>query len=322
MALTARDRVLVAVPMFHANAWGLPFAAPAVGAGLILPGRATDGASLARLIQQHEATVAVGVPTVWLGLLDHLDAVGGETPSLQRIIIGGSSCPDALLRRMESRLGVVVQTSWGMTELSPHGHACHRPYPIPAGRIASGRPAMGLDMLLTDAAGTPLPDQRNSRRSSQGAGRPSVVRHYYGAAADARHRCRRLVRHGRPRQSSTRAGTLTLAGRSKDLIKSGGEWINPVEIEDIIGADAGHRSGRRHRPFRSANGASVPCWWSNRRQGHAARGPCALTERSLKGRVADWWIPDRDGPGSRPCLWPSTGKIDKTRASRSCTAAA
>ncbi|MGQ3152650.1 AMP-binding protein, partial [Brevundimonas mediterranea] len=81
MALTAEDAVLVAVPMFHANAWGLPFAAPAVGASLILPGRVTDGASLCGLIQRHAATVAVGVPTVWMGLLDHLDATGQETPS-------------------------------------------------------------------------------------------------------------------------------------------------------------------------------------------------------------------------------------------------
>ncbi|RYR80731.1 AMP-dependent synthetase, partial [Staphylococcus pseudintermedius] len=113
--------VLVAVPMFHANAWGLPFAGPAVGANLVLPGRVTDGESLARLINTHCVTVAVGVPTVWLGLLDHLDATGEDVPSLKRVMIGGSSCPDALLKRMESRFHATVQTSWGMTELSPQG---------------------------------------------------------------------------------------------------------------------------------------------------------------------------------------------------------
>ncbi len=112
---------LIAVPMFHANGWGLPFAAPAVGAKLVLPGRHTDGASLATLIREEGVTVAAGVQTVWLGVIDHLDAIGGELPDLKRVLIGGSKCPDALIQRMEKRLGVQVQTSWGMTELSPLG---------------------------------------------------------------------------------------------------------------------------------------------------------------------------------------------------------
>ena len=107
--------------MFHANGWGLPFAAPAAGAKLVLPGRHTDGASLARLMRDEGVTIAVGVQTVWLGVVDHLDATGGDLPGLERILIGGSSCPEALIRRMEERLGARVQTSWGMTELSPIG---------------------------------------------------------------------------------------------------------------------------------------------------------------------------------------------------------
>src|SRR5579875_3481669 len=105
-ALTAADALLVAVPMFHANGWGLPFAAPAVGAKLVLPGRQTDGASLARLMREEAVTIAAGVQTVWLGLLDHLDATGGELPALERVLIGGASCPDSLIRRLEQRLGV------------------------------------------------------------------------------------------------------------------------------------------------------------------------------------------------------------------------
>jgi fatty-acyl-CoA synthase len=120
-ALTGADCVLVAVPMFHANGWGLPFAAPAVGAKLVLPGRHTDGASLAALMRNEGVTLAVGVQTVWLGVMEHLDATGGDLPDLKRVTIGGSSCPDALIRRMEARLGATVQTSWGMTELSPLG---------------------------------------------------------------------------------------------------------------------------------------------------------------------------------------------------------
>ncbi|MFN4098075.1 MAG: AMP-binding protein, partial [Sphingomonas sp.] len=115
MAITAQDAVLAVVPMFHANAWGLPFAAPAVGAKLVLPGRRSDGASLARLIAEENVTVAVGVPTVWLGLMEYLDETGTRLPSLKRIIVGGAPMPPALMARLERDLGVIVQTSWGMT---------------------------------------------------------------------------------------------------------------------------------------------------------------------------------------------------------------
>lgn len=112
IALTGSDVLLIGVPMFHANAWGLPFAAPAVGAKLVLPGRHTDGASLAAIMRDERVSVAAGIQTLWLGLLDHLDTVNGELPDLRRVLIGGSNCPDALIRRMEQRLGARVQTSW------------------------------------------------------------------------------------------------------------------------------------------------------------------------------------------------------------------
>ncbi|HEY0106386.1 MAG TPA: AMP-binding protein, partial [Rhizomicrobium sp.] len=141
IALTSADCVLAAVPMFHANGWGLPFAAPAVGAKLVLPGRHLDGARLAALIRDEGVTVAAGVQTVWQGLLDHLDVAGGEVPTLERIIIGGSTCPDALIDRMETRLKARVQTSWGMTELSPLGTVAA---PRGAQRaVASGRTPFG-----------------------------------------------------------------------------------------------------------------------------------------------------------------------------------
>ena len=105
IALSGHDVLLIAVPMFHANAWGLPFAAPAVGAKLVLPGRHTDGASLAAIMRDEAVTVAAGIQTLWLGVLDHLDAVGGDLPALKRVLIGGANCPDALIRRMEAALG-------------------------------------------------------------------------------------------------------------------------------------------------------------------------------------------------------------------------
>ncbi|MFC5345614.1 AMP-binding protein [Brevundimonas staleyi] len=304
-ALTADDGVLVAVPMFHANAWGLPFAAPAVGADLILPGRATDGASLARLITDHMVTVAVGVPTVWLGLLDHLDAAGGETPSLQRIIIGGSSCPDSLLRRMEERLGATVQTSWGMTELSPLGAVSPRSNKPGAAR-GSGRPPMGLDLRLTDADNVALPDQRNTVGHLKVRGQ-SVVNAYFGAEtpavdADGWFDTGDLA-------SLDDAGNLTLAGRSKDLIKSGGEWINPVEIEEIVGSlpSVG---------LVAVIGRADPKWGERPLMViEPVRGQDideADVKATLKGLVADWWIPDHIVRVETMPL-AATGKINKTQ---------
>ena len=303
LALTSDDAVLVAVPMFHANAWGLPFAAPAVGASLILPGRATDGASLADLINRHGATVAVGVPTVWMGLLDHLDETDGETPGLQRVIIGGSSCPDTLLKRMERRLGVTVQTSWGMTELSPQGTMSPRS-DRPGAARGAGRPPMGIDLLLTDAEGTALPEQRNAEGHLKVRGH-SVVQRYYGSDESA------LDADGWFDTGDLAViddeGNLTLAGRSKDLIKSGGEWINPVEIEEIVGA-------------LPAVGLVAVIGKTDARWGERplmviepARGR-SITEAeiraALQGQVADWWIPERVVQVEAMPL-AATGKINK-----------
>jgi acyl-CoA synthetase (AMP-forming)/AMP-acid ligase II len=303
LGLTAGDAILVAVPMFHANAWGIPFAAPAVGASMVLPGRVTDGAALARLINTHGVTVATGVPTVWIGLLDHLDATGGDVPSLKRIISGGAGCPEALLQRMEDRLGVTVQTSWGMTELSPLG-AISPPTSRTRAAKASGRVPMGIDLQLSDAEGSVLSDQRNVVGHLKVRGH-SVVRQYLGAAEPA------LDAEGWFDTGDLALiddeGNLTIAGRSKDLIKSGGEWINPGEIEAIVGAipSIGQVAviGR------------VDLKWGERplmviepRQGQTIVDADVVA--SLKGRVADWWIPDQIVTVAAMPL-AATGKINK-----------
>lgn len=304
LALTAEDAILAAVPMFHANAWGIPFAAPAVGASMVLPGRVTDGAALAGLINRHSVTVATGVPTVWIGLLDHLDATGGDVPSLRRIAIGGASCPDALLHRMEDRLGVTVQTSWGMTELSPLG-AISPPSSRPRAARASGQIAMGLDLRLTDAEGAVLPEQRNVVGHLKVRG-PSVVRRYLDAAEPA------IDAEGWFDTGDLALvdddGALTIAGRSKDLIKSGGEWINPVEIETIIG-------GMPSIGLVAVIGRTDPKWGERPlmviepRQGETVEDSAVIA--ALKGKVADWWIPDRIVTVAAMPL-AATGKINKT----------
>ncbi|SFP57900.1 AMP-binding protein [Sphingomonas rubra] len=303
VGLTARDVLLLAVPMFHANGWGLPFAAPAAGTKLVLPGRHLDGASLARLIRDEGVTVAVGVQTVWLGLVDHLDRTGEDLPGLERVIIGGSSCPDALLERLRTRLGARVQTSWGMTELSPIGTMA--PATAPPGPSGSaGRPPVGLDLKLTDADGRTLAEQRGTLGHLKVRG-ASVLDRYYGAEEDA------LDADGYfdtgDLATIDAAGNLSICGRAKDLIKSGGEWINPAEIEAIVGA---HPSVRHVAVI-----ARPDPRWGERPvlviEGEAAEEP-GLLLGLLRGKVADWWIPDQVATvGAMPLA--ATGKIDKQR---------
>ncbi len=301
MALTDREAVLVAVPMFHANGWGLPFAAPAAGAKLVLPGRGLDGASLAGLIRDEGVTLGVGVQTVWLGLADQLDAAGGALPTLERVLIGGSSCPDALLRRLEDRLGCKVQTSWGMTELSPTGTVAPL-HGLDDGR-ASGRPPIGLDLKLTDAEGNTLPVQRDILGHLKVRGQ-SVIDRYFGAAESALD-AEGYFDTGDLAMIDAR-GNLTICGRAKDLIKSGGEWINPTEIEAIVGA---------HPAVRHVAVIGRPdVKWGERpvliveTDGEDPRALLGL----LHGKVADWWIPAEVAEIDAMPL-AASGKIDKQR---------
>jgi len=304
VALTADDTLLIAVPLFHANGWGLPFAVPAVGARMVLPGRSVEPPHLKALIEQEGVTVAAGVPTVWLGLIDLLEAQGAHLPSLQRIIVGGSHCPDTLLQRIEGRLGIRVQTSWGMTELSPLGTITPPQSKRGSGPRASGRPPMGLDLKLVDADGTTLPSQRGVVGRLRVRG-PSAAERYFGDDSSA------LDSEGYLDTGDLglidSAGNLTIAGRVKDLIKSGGEWINPKEMEDIVGslpsvalvaviARADQKWGER------------PVLVVEPQRDHAPSESQIL--ESLRGKVPDWWLPDQVVLLEQMPL-AATGKIDK-----------
>ena len=293
-AITASDTVMPVVPMFHANAWGLPFACPAVGAKLVLPGRQADGASLARLIAEEGVTIAVGVPTVWLGLMDHLDATGGDLPSLERIMVGGAPMAQSLMDRIEA-LGIAVQTTWGMTELSPLGTATP-PNADNRDPRSSGSPAIGVDLRLCDAEGTPLSKQREVEGHLwvRGQDEPATRDGWFDTGDLAR---------------IERDGTVRITGRSKDLIKSGGEWINPGEIETIISALPSVSQS-------AVIGRSDPKWGERPlllvefREGFAPSDEDLLGE--LKGKVASWWIP-QEVVRLRAMPLAPTGKIDKLR---------
>ncbi|MBX3565536.1 MAG: AMP-binding protein [Sphingomonas sp.] len=305
MAFTARDSVLAAVPMFHANAWGLPFALPAVGGKLVLPGRVTDGASLARLINAEGVTVGVGVPTVWLGLVEHLDAAGGEVPTLERVIMGGAPLPPALMKRVEKRLGVTVQTSWGMTELSPSG-TVSRPNDPARKAALSGRPAVGVDLLLTDADGRALPEQRGVEGHLRVRG-AAVVDRYFGHSEKATDADGWFTTGDLARIEPD--GSLMITGRAKDLIKSGGEWINPAEIEAVVGSIP-------QVSLAAVIGRSDPKWGERPILLVEMREREDLSDEALlaplKDRVAPWWIPDAVVRVDTMPLAP-TGKIDKMR---------
>jgi acyl-CoA synthetase (AMP-forming)/AMP-acid ligase II len=301
--ITSQDVVMPVVPMFHANAWGLPFAVPAAGAKLVLPGRDLDGASLARLVAAEEVTIAVGVPTVWLGLCDHVDATGMTLPSLKRIIVGGASMPPALMERIEGQLGIPVQTSWGMTELSPVGTFGVLSAPTRDAAI-SGRPALGMDLMLMDESGAPLPEQRDveGRLYVRGG---AVIDRYFGLDHTATNQDGWFDTGDLAKID--RQGNLMITGRAKDLIKSGGEWINPAEIEAVVCA-------LPQVSLAAVIGRSDVKWGERPLLLVELREHQEITDQellgSLRGQVASWWIPDAV---VRVAAMPrgSTGKIDK-----------
>ena len=305
MAISGADSVLAVVPMFHANAWGLPFAVPAVGARLVLPGRHSDGAHLARLIESEAVTIGVGVPTVWLGLVEHLEASGRQLPSLRRIIMGGAPLAPALMERIERRLDVKVQTSWGMTELSPSG-TVSRYYDPARSAAASGRPAVGVDLLITDADGLPLREQRDVEGHLRVRG-AAVIARYFGEEALATDAGGWFPTGDLARIDAE--GNLIIAGRAKDLIKSGGEWINPAEIEAVVGA-------LPEVSLAAVIGRSDPKWGERPILLVEMRGDRPISDEALlaplQGRVASWWIPDEVVRLPRMPLAP-TCKIDKMR---------
>jgi len=305
MAISARDSVLAVVPMFHANAWGVPFATPAAGSKLVLPGRQLDGRSLATLINSEGVTVGVGIATVWLGLVEYIDQVGDELPTLERLIVGGAPLPPALMERIERRLGVIIQTSWGMTELSPSGTVSPIYAPTRSAHL-SGRPGVGIDLLLTDNEGRPLPEQRGVEGQLRVRG-AAVIERYFGEEQSATDADGWFPTGDLARIDA--GGHLIITGRAKDLIKSGGEWINPAEIEAVV-------STLPEVSLAAVIGRPHPKWGERPILLVETRGREPVSDDALlaplRGKVAPWWIPDEIIRLQRMPL-STTGKIDKLR---------
>ncbi len=240
VGISMRDSILPVVPMFHVNAWGIPYAAAMSGAKLVFPGPKLDGASLHELFVGEGVTLSLGVPTVWLGLLQYLEQTGKRLDGLQRVTVGGSAVPRSMIETFEEKYGVACIHGWGMTEMSPVGSLA-LPKAKHAGRPKSeqlavkskqGIPLFGVDMKVVRADGTPAPNDGASSGELYVRG-PCIASAYYNddeASAEA------FDAEGwfKTGDVSTidQDGYMTIVDRSKDVIKSGGEWISSIDVEN------------------------------------------------------------------------------------------
>lgn len=294
MCLSARDSVLPVVPMFHVNAWGIPYSACAVGCKLVLPGPALDGKSVYELLSSEGVSFAAGVPTVWQMLLTHMGQHDLKLPQLQRTVIGGSACPPAMIRAFRERYGVEVLHAWGMTELSPLGTLCtlknqHLSRPESEQmqiRLKQGRAIFGIDMKVVDANGDELPWDGRSAGELLVKG-PWVVRDYFRGEGPPP-----LLDGWFPTGDVATIdadGFMQITDRSKDVIKSGGEWIGSIDVENIAMA---------HPAVLMAACVGVPHpKWDERPVVVVVKKPGQeLTREQLldfyAGKIAKWQIPD------------------------------
>jgi fatty-acyl-CoA synthase len=236
MGISERDRVLPVVPMFHANAWGLAYAALLAGADLVMPDKFMIPAAIAALIETEKVTLGAGVPTIWGGLLAHLRSAGGDVSSLRYLVCGGSALPESMMRAYEAEFGVTMLHAWGMTELSPLGSLAHPPVGV-AGeeeweyRTSQGRLFCTVEGRLTGDNGTALPADGKAVGELEVRG-PWITGSYYKDPAPEKFHDGWL-RTGDVGTLDDR-GFLRLTDRAKDVIKSGGEWISSMELENLL----------------------------------------------------------------------------------------
>jgi fatty-acyl-CoA synthase len=313
MDVGARDVVMPVVPMFHANCWGLALTSPIAGATMAMPGSKLDGASIYEMLDTCRVSFTAAVPTVWLMLLQHLEANNLKLPYLKKVVIGGSACPRAMAQKFQDVYGVEVIHAWGMTEMSPLG-TLGSLKPEYAGlkgearldvQQKQGHSPFCVEMKITDDAGKPMPWDGKTFGRLKVRG-PAVARRYFKDDTDI------LDDEGffdtGDVGTMDRYGYLNITDRSKDVIKSGGEWISSIELENLA---VGHPKvaeaaviGVRHPK------------WSERpllvivlKEGQTASKDELLA--FLDGKIADWWLPD-DVVFVREIPHTATGKILKT----------
>jgi len=287
--------VLPIVPMFHVNAWGIPYSAPMVGAKLVLPGAGLDPASLYALFEQERVDCSSGVPTVWLGLIAYLKENGLRLSTLKRTIIGGSACPPAMIRTLRDDFGITVAHGWGMTEMSPVGtinapkarHAGEDDEAAVALAARQGRPLFGVELKTVDADGAELPHDGVSAGTVLVRGPWILARYYQDEGGDP------LTADGWLPTGDVGTvdddGYLTITDRTKDMIKSGGEWISSIELENIAIGHPGVAEA-------AAIGVPHPRWNERPLLVVVKRAGAAVERAELlafyEGKVAKWARPD------------------------------
>jgi fatty-acyl-CoA synthase len=291
-SLTEHDSVLPIVPMFHAMAWGLPYAAWMAGAGLVMPGRFLQAEPLCRLIAGERPTISAGVPTIWNEILRHAESHPVDFSSLRQVVSGGSAVPRKLMEEFQARHGVRITQAWGMTETSPLGAMGYPPRGIAPEqemdwRSKTGRVMAGVDFRIVDEAGKVLPWDGKAIGEIEVRGPWITGAYYLDAAPEKFHDG--WLRTGDVGMIDPR-GYVQITDRAKDVIKSGGEWISSVELENEIMA---------HPEVIEAAVIGVPDEkWEERPlacvvlEEGAAANPDGLSA-FLADRVARWWVPER-----------------------------
>ncbi|MDB5454291.1 MAG: fatty-acyl-CoA synthase [Caulobacteraceae bacterium] len=311
--LSIREIILPVVPLFHANAWGLAFDCPAIGAKMVMPGAKLDGASIYELMETEGVTFSAGVPTVWQMLLQHVDANNLKFSTLKRLVVGGSALPEAILRGFHDRYGVEVIAAWGMTETSPLGtmskltpELAAQPYDeqVPY-RLKGGRPPLGVELKITDDAGVRLPNDGVTFGRLKIKGMFIAREYFKGEGGDI------LDDEGFFDTGDVATldanGFMSITDRAKDVIKSGGEWISSIEIENIA-------CGHPKAAMAAVVGVPHPKWDERPlllvklREGETATPGEFLAH--LDGKIAKWWMPD-DVVFVDDIPLGATGKIDK-----------
>ncbi len=297
--LSARDTVLPVVPMFHVNAWGIPYSAAATGCKLVFPGPAMDGKSIYELIEGEQVTMAAGVPTVWQMMLGHMQAGDLKFSSMKRTVIGGSACPPAMIHAFKEKYGVTVLHAWGMTEMSPLGTVCTlkneqlalSPEEQTKVLLKQGRAVYGVDMKIVDEDGKELPWDGKAYGDLLVRGPWIIASYFKGEGGDPL----RYDESGKGWFPTGDVATIDPAGfmqitdRSKDVIKSGGEWISSIDVENIAMAHPAVAMA-------ACVGMKHPKW-DERPIIVVMKKPGAEVGRDellafYEGKIAKWQIPD------------------------------
>ncbi len=314
MGVSSRDTILPVVPMFHANAWGLAQSGPMVGAKLVMPGGKMDGPSIYELLDSEKVTFTAAVPTVWLMLLQYLEETGKKLPYLKKVVIGGSACPRAMTKKFQENYDVEVIHAWGMTEMSPLG-SLGTMKPETAGMTGDakldvqekqGAAPFGVEMKVTDDENRALPWDGKTFGRLKVRG-PAVASAYYGGAGGEQFDADGWFDTGDVAHIDA-DGYMQITDRAKDVIKSGGEWISTIALENLA-------VGHPEIAEAAAIGVSHPKWDERPLLVAVAKPGCNPTKDDvlsfMDGKIAKWWLPD-DVVFVPEIPHTATGKIQKS----------